>query len=154
MLGQILWIGEKNWLVIFLHFIHCLPGWPKLHVSTGGTRRKVWLFCRELRFVAIYAIFGDLWAKKVPFGSKTVFLGQEVHYYKVYQRPKKSELSRWQLSTRKKFPEEVRKSFLRQKRNPTNKQVPKQLLIKFIFKTLYQTSTCKISTNYQHFNLY
>ena len=42
------------------------------------------LFCRELRFVAIYALFGDLWAKKVPFGSKTVFLGQEVHYYMVY----------------------------------------------------------------------
>ena len=41
------------------------------------------LFCRELRFVAIYALFGD-WAKKVPFGSKTMFLGQEVHYYMVY----------------------------------------------------------------------
>ena len=25
------------------------------------------LFCRELRFVAIYALFGNLWAKKVPF---------------------------------------------------------------------------------------
>ena len=25
------------------------------------------LFCRKLRFVAIYALFGDLWAKKVPF---------------------------------------------------------------------------------------
>ena len=32
------------------------------------------LFCRELRFVAIYALFGDIWAKNV-------FLGQEVHYY-------------------------------------------------------------------------
>ena len=42
------------------------------------------LFCRELRFVAIYALFGDLWAKKCLFGSKTVFLGQEVHYYMVY----------------------------------------------------------------------
>ena len=42
------------------------------------------LFCRELRFVAIYTLFGDLWAKKVPFGSKTVFLGQEVHYFMVY----------------------------------------------------------------------
>ena len=42
------------------------------------------LFCRELRFVAIYALFGDLWAKKVSFGSKTAFLGQEVHYYMVY----------------------------------------------------------------------
>ena len=28
------------------------------------------LFCRELRFVAIYALFGDLWAKKVPFWVK------------------------------------------------------------------------------------
>ena len=36
------------------------------------------------RFVAIYTLFGDLWAKKVLFGSKTVFLGQEVHYYMVY----------------------------------------------------------------------
>ena len=25
------------------------------------------LFCRELRFVAIYALFGDLWAKKSAF---------------------------------------------------------------------------------------
>ena len=31
------------------------------------------------------------------------------------QRPKKSELSGWQLSTRKNFPDEVRKSFSRQK---------------------------------------
>ena len=39
----------------------------------------------ELRFVAIYALFfGDLWAKKCLFGSTTVFLGQEVHYYMVY----------------------------------------------------------------------
>ena len=28
------------------------------------------VFCRELRFVAIYTLFGDLWAKKVPFGVK------------------------------------------------------------------------------------
>ena len=28
------------------------------------------LFCCKLRFVAIYALFGDLWAKKVPFGVK------------------------------------------------------------------------------------
>ena len=31
------------------------------------------------------------------------------------QRPKKSELSGWQLSTRKNFPDEARKSFSRQK---------------------------------------
>ena len=41
-------------------------------------------FCRELRFVVIYTLFGDLWEKKCLFGSKTVFLGQEVHYYMVY----------------------------------------------------------------------
>ena len=69
------------------------------------------LFCRKLRFVAIYELFGDLWAKKVPFGSKTVFFGQKVHYYKVYQRPKKSELSGRQNSMRKNFPDEVRESF-------------------------------------------
>ena len=28
------------------------------------------LFCHELRFVAIYTLFGDLWAKKVPFWVK------------------------------------------------------------------------------------
>ena len=28
------------------------------------------LFCRKLRFVAIYPLFGDLWAKKVPFWVK------------------------------------------------------------------------------------
>ena len=27
-------------------------------------------FCRKLRFVAICALFGDLWAKKVPFWVK------------------------------------------------------------------------------------
>ena len=32
------------------------------------------------------------------------------------QRPKKSKLSGWQLSTRKNFPDEVRKSFSRQKK--------------------------------------
>ena len=37
-----------------------------------------------LRFVAIYALFGRLLAKKCCFGSKAVFLGQEVHYYIVY----------------------------------------------------------------------
>ena len=49
-----------------------------------GRKYKYTLFCRELRFVAIYAFFRDLWAKKCLFGSKTVFPGQEVHYYVVY----------------------------------------------------------------------
>ena len=38
------------------------------------------MFVAILRFAAIYALFGTLWAKKDSFGSSTVFLGQEVHY--------------------------------------------------------------------------
>ena len=61
-----------------------------------GFHRKVWTrtksfspniryFVAILRFVAIYALFGNLWAKKVLFfGQKQCFLGQEVHYYTVY----------------------------------------------------------------------
>ena len=56
---------------------------PKSLDSHKNFKPEHTLFCRELRFVAIYALFGD-WAKKVPFGSKTMFLGQEVHYYMVY----------------------------------------------------------------------
>ena len=36
------------------------------------------------RFVAIYTLFGKLWQKNALLGSKTVFLGLEVHYYMVY----------------------------------------------------------------------
>ena len=57
---------------------------PKSLDSDEIFRPEHTLFCRKLRFVVIYALFEDLWAKKVPFGSKTVFLGQEVHYYMVY----------------------------------------------------------------------
>ena len=62
-------------------------GWhpPKSLDSDKNFKLEHTLFCRELRFVAIYALFfGDLWAKKVPFWVKTVLLGQEVHYYMVY----------------------------------------------------------------------
>ena len=63
--------------------------------GTKGLRRKVWTrtkilspnmryFVATLRFVSILALFGRLWAKKCFLGSKTVFLGQEVHYYIVY----------------------------------------------------------------------
>ena len=41
-------------------------------------------FVAIVRFVAIYALFGNLWAKKCFFRSRTVFLGQEAHYYMVY----------------------------------------------------------------------
>ena len=57
---------------------------PKSLDSDENFKPEHTLFCRELRFVAIYALFGDLWAKKCLFGSKTVFLGQEVHYFMVY----------------------------------------------------------------------
>ena len=62
-------------------------GWhpPKSLDSDENFKPEHTLFCREFRFVAIYALFfGDLWAKKVPFWVKTVLLGQKVHYYMVY----------------------------------------------------------------------
>ena len=56
-------------------------GWPPLKSLDSDENFKLehTLFCCELRFVEIYPLFGDLWAKKCLFGSKTVFLGQEVH---------------------------------------------------------------------------
>ena len=57
-------------------------GWlpPKSLDSDENFKPEHTLFCRKLRFVAIYALFfGDLWAQKVPFWVKTVLLGQEVH---------------------------------------------------------------------------
>ena len=62
-------------------------GWhpPKSLDSDENFKPEHTLFCHKLRFVAIYAlVFGDLWAKKVPFKVKTVLLGQEVNYYMVY----------------------------------------------------------------------
>ena len=44
-------------------------GWhpPKSLDLDENLKPEHTLFCRELRFVAIYPLFGDLWAKKVPF---------------------------------------------------------------------------------------
>ena len=67
----------------------------KLCESAKGPCRKFWTQTKILnpnigyfvaisRFVAFYALFGELLTKKVLFGSKTAFLGQEVHYYMVY----------------------------------------------------------------------
>ena len=39
--------------------------------SDENFKPKHTLFCREVRFVAIYALFGDIWAKKVPLWVKT-----------------------------------------------------------------------------------
>ena len=57
---------------------------PKSLDSDKKFKLEYMLFGRKLRFVAIYAPFGDPWAKKCLFGSKTGFPGQEVHYYMVY----------------------------------------------------------------------
>ena len=44
---------------------------PKSLESDGNSKPEHTLFCRKLRFVANYALFGDLWAKKVPFWVKS-----------------------------------------------------------------------------------
>ena len=61
-------------------------GWhpPKSFDSDENFKPEYTLFCHELRFVIICKLFEDLWAKKCLFGSKTVFIGQEVHFYMVY----------------------------------------------------------------------
>ena len=49
---------------------------PKSLDSDENFEPEHMLFCRELRFVVIYALFGDLWAKKNAFlGQKQYFLG-------------------------------------------------------------------------------
>ena len=45
-------------------------GGPKSLDSDENFKPEHTLFCRELRFVVIYALFGDFWAKKVPFWVK------------------------------------------------------------------------------------
>ena len=71
-----------------------VSGWLVLNTQGGiegakGLRRKVWtlrkilgpnirFFVAILRFVAIYALFWKSSGKKVPFGSKTVLLGQKI----------------------------------------------------------------------------
>ena len=55
-------------------------GWhpPKSLGSDKTFKPEHTLFCGKLRFVTIYALFGDLWAKKVPcFGQKQCFLGKK-----------------------------------------------------------------------------
>ena len=62
-------------------------GWhpPKSLDSDENFKPEHTLFCRKLRFVAIYALFLEIFGqKKCLFGSKTVFFWQEVHYYLVY----------------------------------------------------------------------
>ena len=58
-------------------------GWhpPKSLDSDENFKLEHTLFCRKLRFVAIYALFGDLWAKKVLFWYMTrLQMFQKVEY--------------------------------------------------------------------------
>ena len=63
---------------------------PKSLDSDENFKPDHTLFCRKLRFVEIYALFGDLWAKTVPYlGQKQCFLGKKciiswyiLHIYK------------------------------------------------------------------------
>ena len=58
---------------------------PKSLDSDENFKLEHTLFCRKLRFVAIYALFLEIFGQKSVFlGQKKVFLGQEVHYYMVY----------------------------------------------------------------------
>ena len=51
---------------------------PKSLDSVKNFNPEHTLFCRKLRFVAIYALFGDLLAKKSAFlGQKQCFLGKK-----------------------------------------------------------------------------
>ena len=45
--------------------------------SDGNFKPKHKLFCRELRFVKIYALFGNLWAKKCLLGQKQCFMSKK-----------------------------------------------------------------------------
>ena len=50
---------------------------PKSLDSDKNFKPEHTLFCRKLRFVTIYALFGDLWAKKCLLGQKQCFLGKK-----------------------------------------------------------------------------
>ena len=54
--------------------------WPRTKFFSPNIR----YFVAKLKFVAIYTLFGNILAKKWVSGSKTLFLGQEVHYYMGY----------------------------------------------------------------------
>ena len=83
-----------TWVENLSREIHLKPRWQKLSEGTKGLRRKVWnqtkilspnilYFFAILRFVAIHELFGRLWPRKGLLGSKTVFLGQGMHYYMI-----------------------------------------------------------------------
>ena len=62
-------IDPHNALVVFPQRVCGCAHTTKSLDPDGNFKPKHTLFCRELRFVAIYALFfGDLWAKKCLFG--------------------------------------------------------------------------------------
>ena len=94
------WIGHLPGMIKFHSFSHvrsqnclCCPphtGWQKLCGGTGGGpppksfdsdknfKPEHTLFCRKLRFVAIYALFLEIIGhKKCLFGYKQCFLGKK-----------------------------------------------------------------------------
>ena len=81
----------SNHSYIYSPMQRCEPGWQKLCEGTKGLRRKVCTptkilsantFCRDIKICRdLRTFWKSLGKKSVVFWSKTVFLGQEVHYY-------------------------------------------------------------------------
>ena len=86
---------------MFLCLWFCnIAGWQKLCEGTKGLRQKVWIgtkilsssiryFVAIIRFIAIYALFGNLWAKKGFFGQKQCCLGKKVEGHRKTVTPTK-----------------------------------------------------------------
>ena len=75
--------------MIIVHYIQDGRSCPKARRALTkkfalGRKFSIRYFVAILRFVAIYALFGRLGAKKCSFETTTAFLGHEVHYYRVY----------------------------------------------------------------------
>ena len=108
-------------------------GQPEVTARVPATHRLGQIYptlSRYIRFISIYQIHPKLWETKVTTSEKTRSRWRRLSprrrkrrsprrrrgwSSRRRQRPKKSELSGWQNSTRKNFPDELRKSFLRQK---------------------------------------
>ena len=85
--------GTTKYCLLLYLVVECkVPGWQKLQENTKGLRQKVWtrtkspnkLFCRDIKICCDLCTFWKSSGKKCLFGSKTVFLGQEVHYNMVF----------------------------------------------------------------------
>ena len=57
---------------------------PKSLDSDENSKPKHTLFCRKLRFVAIYALFGDLWAKKAFWVKNSVSCARNALWHGMY----------------------------------------------------------------------